>query len=138
MQCLSRALRNENPKLLTAASTFLLPFQPIMVSAVHTGLMEVSTCRKPNIYNLIKYMFGVIIRVLDFIFRILHDKLGWQPCLSFLFFLFFFLILYFSIAPSPVYIIPQIWLDWNVNIFLKLDILLNSSVGVYFQSWKLN
>ncbi|OEL13629.1 hypothetical protein BAE44_0025352, partial [Dichanthelium oligosanthes] len=38
--CLSRALRNENPRLLMAASAFLLPFQPLMVSAVHTGMME--------------------------------------------------------------------------------------------------
>ncbi|TYI43502.1 hypothetical protein ES332_A01G174700v1 [Gossypium tomentosum] len=39
--CLSRALRNENPKLLMAASALLLPVQPLMVSAVHTGMMEV-------------------------------------------------------------------------------------------------
>lgn len=44
--CLSRALRNENPKLLMAASTFLLPFQPMMVSAIHTGLMEVAFARR--------------------------------------------------------------------------------------------
>nr|XP_028951220.1 uncharacterized protein LOC103402583 isoform X2 [Malus domestica] len=37
--CLSRALRNENPKLLMA-SALCLPFQPLMVSAVHTGMME--------------------------------------------------------------------------------------------------
>ncbi|VAI18093.1 unnamed protein product [Triticum turgidum subsp. durum] len=40
--CLSRAVRNENPGLLMAASTLLLPFQPFMVSAVHTGMMEAS------------------------------------------------------------------------------------------------
>lgn len=40
-QCLSRALRNENPKFLMAASALVLPFQPLMVSAVHTGMMEV-------------------------------------------------------------------------------------------------
>lgn len=39
--CLSRALRDDNPKLLTAASAFFLPVQPLMVSAVHTGMMEV-------------------------------------------------------------------------------------------------
>ncbi|XP_028097214.1 uncharacterized protein LOC114297062 isoform X1 [Camellia sinensis] len=39
--CLSRALRNENPKLLMAASALILPIQPLMVSAVHTGIMEV-------------------------------------------------------------------------------------------------
>ncbi|KAM1190261.1 hypothetical protein ACFX13_011156 [Malus domestica] len=44
--CLSRALRNENPKLLTAASALFLPFQPLMVSAVHTGLMEVAFAKR--------------------------------------------------------------------------------------------
>lgn len=39
--CLSRALRDDNPKFLMAASAFLLPVQPLMVSAVHTGMMEV-------------------------------------------------------------------------------------------------
>lgn len=43
--CLSRALRGENPKVLMAASAFLLPFQPLMVSAVHTGMMEVAFAR---------------------------------------------------------------------------------------------
>ncbi|XP_057997043.1 uncharacterized protein LOC110651001 isoform X2 [Hevea brasiliensis] len=38
--CLSRALRNENPKFLMAASAALLPIQPLMVSVVHTGMME--------------------------------------------------------------------------------------------------
>jgi hypothetical protein len=42
VQCLSRAVRNENPGLLMAASTLLLPFQPFVVSAVHTGMMEAS------------------------------------------------------------------------------------------------
>ncbi|KAJ8461448.1 hypothetical protein OPV22_034374 [Ensete ventricosum] len=51
--CLSRSLRNENPKLLMAASTLLLPIQPLMVSAVHTGLMEVAFAKqamtRPNL-----------------------------------------------------------------------------------------
>ncbi|CAL5081410.1 unnamed protein product [Urochloa decumbens] len=47
--CLSRALRNENPRLLMAASALLLPFQPLMVSVVHTGLMEVSFARRASI-----------------------------------------------------------------------------------------
>jgi len=47
--CLSRALRNENPRLLMAASALLLPFQPLMVSAVHTGLMEVSFAQRASI-----------------------------------------------------------------------------------------
>ncbi|KAF5727668.1 hypothetical protein HS088_TW22G01364 [Tripterygium wilfordii] len=44
--CLSRALRNENPKLLMAASAMFLPFQPLMVSAVHTGMMEVAFAKR--------------------------------------------------------------------------------------------
>ncbi|KAL0424631.1 UNVERIFIED_CONTAM: hypothetical protein Sradi_0997900 [Sesamum radiatum] len=44
--CLSRALRNENPKLLMAASAFFLPIQPVMVSAVHTGMMEVAFAKR--------------------------------------------------------------------------------------------
>nr|ACG33999.1 hypothetical protein [Zea mays] len=47
--CLSRALRDENPKFLMAASTLLLPFQPLMVSAVHTGIMEVSFAKRASI-----------------------------------------------------------------------------------------
>ncbi|KAK3121772.1 hypothetical protein QOZ80_8BG0660740 [Eleusine coracana subsp. coracana] len=46
--CLTRALRNENPKFLMAASTLLLPFQPLMVSAVHTGIMEVSFAQRAS------------------------------------------------------------------------------------------
>ncbi|RCV11633.1 hypothetical protein SETIT_2G202300v2 [Setaria italica] len=45
--CLTRALRNENPRLLMAASALLLPFQPLLVSAVHTGLMEASNSNNP-------------------------------------------------------------------------------------------
>ncbi|PON98140.1 fold protein [Trema orientale] len=44
--CLSRALRNENPRMLMAASAFFLPFQPLMVSAVHTGMMEVAFAKR--------------------------------------------------------------------------------------------
>ncbi|ONI31727.1 hypothetical protein PRUPE_1G326900 [Prunus persica] len=44
--CLSRALRNENPKLLMAASALFLPIQPLMVSAVHTGIMEVAFAKR--------------------------------------------------------------------------------------------
>uniref|UniRef100_A0A0A9DB66 Uncharacterized protein n=1 Tax=Arundo donax TaxID=35708 RepID=A0A0A9DB66_ARUDO len=47
--CLTRALRDENPKFLMAASTLLLPFQPLMVSAVHTGIMEVSFAKRASI-----------------------------------------------------------------------------------------
>lgn len=44
--CLSRAIRNENPKLLMAASAFFLPIQPLMVSALHTGMMEVAFAKR--------------------------------------------------------------------------------------------
>ncbi|XAR63643.1 hypothetical protein NMG60_11023661 [Bertholletia excelsa] len=44
--CLSRALRNENPKLLMAASALFLPVKPLMVSAVHTGMMEVAFAKR--------------------------------------------------------------------------------------------
>lgn len=42
MQCLSSALRSEkdNPKGLVMASALMIPFQPMLVTAVHTGLME--------------------------------------------------------------------------------------------------
>lgn len=42
LQCLSRALRNENPKLLMAASAAFLPVNPLMVTVIHTGMMEVN------------------------------------------------------------------------------------------------
>ncbi|XP_065854883.1 uncharacterized protein [Euphorbia lathyris] len=44
--CLSRALRSENPKFLMAASAALLPIQPLMVSVVHTGMMEVAFAQR--------------------------------------------------------------------------------------------
>ncbi|KAI3951194.1 hypothetical protein MKX01_037959 [Papaver californicum] len=44
--CLSRAIRNENPKYLMAASALFLPIQPLMVSVVHTGMMEVAFTKK--------------------------------------------------------------------------------------------
>ncbi|XP_027097631.1 uncharacterized protein [Coffea arabica] len=44
--CLSSALRTENPKLLMAASAVFLPIQPLMVSAVHTGMMEVAFAKR--------------------------------------------------------------------------------------------
>lgn len=44
--CLTRALRNENSKFLMATSALLLPVQPLMVSAVHTGLMEVAFAKR--------------------------------------------------------------------------------------------
>ncbi|KAJ4760271.1 fold protein [Rhynchospora pubera] len=47
--CLSRALREENPKFLMTASTLLLPFQPMMVSALHMGMMEVSFAKRASV-----------------------------------------------------------------------------------------
>lgn len=44
--CLSRAIRSENPKLLMAVSALCLPIQPLMVSVVHTGMMEVAFAKK--------------------------------------------------------------------------------------------
>ncbi|KAK7273902.1 hypothetical protein RIF29_14969 [Crotalaria pallida] len=44
--CLSRALRNENPKLLMAATAAFLPVQPLMVSLIHTGMMEVAFAKR--------------------------------------------------------------------------------------------
>lgn len=44
--CLSGALRNENPKLLMAASAAFLPVQPLMVSAIHAGMMEVAFAKR--------------------------------------------------------------------------------------------
>ncbi|CAH9062080.1 unnamed protein product [Cuscuta epithymum] len=44
--CLSRAVGNESPKLFMAASAALLPIQPLMVSAVHTGMMEVAFAKR--------------------------------------------------------------------------------------------
>ncbi|KAG5085364.1 hypothetical protein JHK82_052761 [Glycine max] len=44
--CLSMALRNENPKLLMAASAICLPVNPMMVSVIHTGMMEVAFARR--------------------------------------------------------------------------------------------
>ncbi|KAL9246279.1 hypothetical protein vseg_019835 [Gypsophila vaccaria] len=43
---LSRALTSDNPKYLMAASALCLPFQPLMVSVVHTGLMEVAFAKR--------------------------------------------------------------------------------------------
>nr|KJB12079.1 hypothetical protein B456_002G178500 [Gossypium raimondii] len=44
--CMNGMIPNENPKLLMAASALLLPVQPLMVSAVHTGMMEVAFAKR--------------------------------------------------------------------------------------------
>ncbi|KAL2347651.1 hypothetical protein Fmac_001651 [Flemingia macrophylla] len=46
--CLSIALRNESSKLLTAASAICLPVNPMMVSVLHTGMMEVAFARRAS------------------------------------------------------------------------------------------
>ncbi|EYU30074.1 hypothetical protein ABFS82_05G041900 [Erythranthe guttata] len=46
--CLSRAIRNDNSKLLMATSALFLPIQPLVVSAVHTGLMEVAFAKRAS------------------------------------------------------------------------------------------
>lgn len=46
--CLSKALGNESPKSLMMASALFLPIQPFMVSAVHTGLMEMTFARRAS------------------------------------------------------------------------------------------
>ncbi|KAM0952695.1 hypothetical protein DsansV1_C02g0015861 [Dioscorea sansibarensis] len=44
--CLSTAVSNDNPKLLMAASALVLPFQPLVVSTVHTGVMEIKFAKR--------------------------------------------------------------------------------------------
>ncbi|KAF2316798.1 hypothetical protein GH714_042139 [Hevea brasiliensis] len=75
--CLSRALRNENPKLLMAASAALLPIQPLLVSAVHTGMMEVAFAKRAlkdpelrNAHNLHKMssLLGGVLFIADDLF----------------------------------------------------------------------
>ncbi|XP_022938939.1 uncharacterized protein LOC111445000 [Cucurbita moschata] len=44
--CLTGALRNDNPRMLMAASAFLLPLRPFTVSALHTGMMEVMFAKR--------------------------------------------------------------------------------------------
>lgn len=46
--CLSRALHSENPKLLMAASAMFLPIQPLIVSVIHTSMMEVAFAKKAS------------------------------------------------------------------------------------------
>lgn len=45
---LSRTLSSKNPKLLMAASAIFLPFQPLIVSAVNTGMMEVAFAKRAS------------------------------------------------------------------------------------------
>ncbi|KAA8532564.1 hypothetical protein F0562_032620 [Nyssa sinensis] len=73
--CLSRALRNEPPGLLMAASALFLPVQPLMVSAVHTGMMEVAFARRAlqdpdlrmahNVHKMSSLLGGVLFIVDD-------------------------------------------------------------------------
>eukprot|EP00249_Psilotum_nudum_P008293 c21174_g1_i1 orf=243-1064(-) len=44
--CLTRALRGDNCKVLTAVSAALLPFRPALVTVIHTGLMEATFAQR--------------------------------------------------------------------------------------------
>jgi hypothetical protein len=79
MQCLSRALRDENPKFLMAASTLLLPFQPLMVSAVHTGIMEASSSKLMASYQEYKKTNLVLSMLMHmrFLSNLYHRSIFW-------------------------------------------------------------
>ncbi|OAY29242.1 uncharacterized protein LOC110602184 isoform X1 [Manihot esculenta] len=86
--CLSRALRNENPKLLMAASAALLPIQPLMVSAVHTGMMEVAFAKRAlkdpdlrmahNLHKMSSLLGGVLFIADDFFPSTPFIHAGWH------------------------------------------------------------
>ncbi|KAF7849984.1 hypothetical protein BT93_L0055 [Corymbia citriodora subsp. variegata] len=87
-QCLSRALRNENPKLLMAASAAFLPVQPLMVSAVHTGMMEVVFAKRAledpdlrmahNIHKMSSLLGGALFIADDVFPRTPYIHAGWH------------------------------------------------------------
>ncbi|XP_043700921.1 uncharacterized protein LOC122651558 [Telopea speciosissima] len=86
--CLSRALRNENPKLLMAASAAFLPFQPLMVSVVHTGLMEVAFAKRAfkepdlrmahNLHKMSSILSGALFVADDFFPRTPYIHAAWH------------------------------------------------------------
>ncbi|KAI7744885.1 hypothetical protein M8C21_022608, partial [Ambrosia artemisiifolia] len=86
--CLSRALRDENPKLLMAASALCLPIQPLVVSLVHTGMMEVAFARravkdpdlKPvhNVHKLSALLGGAFFVADDLFPEIPYLHAGWH------------------------------------------------------------
>ncbi|KAJ8747790.1 hypothetical protein K2173_002188 [Erythroxylum novogranatense] len=91
--CLSGALRNENPKLLMAASAALLPIQPLMVSAVHTGMMEVAFAKRALVepelrvahqVHKMSSMLGGVLFIADDMFPLLLSSMRvgiWLPLL---------------------------------------------------------
>ncbi|CAN7127617.1 unnamed protein product, partial [Brassica rapa subsp. narinosa] len=86
--CLSRALRNENPKFLMAASALVLPFQPLMVSAVHTGMMEVAFAKRSlkdpdlktahNVHKMSSLLGGALFIADDFFPETQFLHAGWH------------------------------------------------------------
>ncbi|KAH0868572.1 hypothetical protein HID58_075594, partial [Brassica napus] len=86
--CLSRALRNENPKFLMAASALVLPFQPLMVSAVHTGMMEVAFAKRSlkdpdlktahNVHKMSSLLGGALFLADDFFPETQFLHAGWH------------------------------------------------------------
>ncbi len=54
LQCLSSVLRTEknNPRALMFGSALLIPFQPMIVTALHTSLLEVVTLTLQMLHNL--------------------------------------------------------------------------------------
>ncbi|KAL8224395.1 hypothetical protein R6Q57_019870 [Mikania cordata] len=86
--CLSRALRDKNPNLLMAASALCLPIQPLMVSAVHIGMMEVAFARravkdpdlKPmhNVHKLSALLGGAFFVADDLFSEIPYLHAGWH------------------------------------------------------------
>uniref|UniRef100_A0A0D3H6S9 Uncharacterized protein n=2 Tax=Oryza TaxID=4527 RepID=A0A0D3H6S9_9ORYZ len=58
--CLSRALRNENPRLLMAASALLLPFQPLMVSFAKRASIEPELRMAHNLHKMSSLLGGAL------------------------------------------------------------------------------
>lgn len=46
--CLTSALRDDNSRTLMLASAFLIPIQPMLVTVLHTGLMEATFARRAH------------------------------------------------------------------------------------------
>ncbi|WVZ92806.1 hypothetical protein U9M48_038844 [Paspalum notatum var. saurae] len=58
--CLSRALRDENPKFLMAASTLLLPFQPLMVSFAKRASIDPELKMAHNLHKMSSLLGGAL------------------------------------------------------------------------------
>ncbi|KAL0799990.1 hypothetical protein Bca101_055165 [Brassica carinata] len=82
------ALSNENPKFLMAASALVLPFQPLMVTAVHTGMMEVAFAKRSlkdpdlktahNIHKMSSLLGGALFIADDFFPETQFLHAGWH------------------------------------------------------------